>query len=100
MRVHLLILAWGLALALPAAPALGQSVRSEKVALSDLDLATPKGQAVARRRIRGAAARLCAQPVTPLLPRAAVDAWRCRKAALARAEAGLAPGPRSYAAGD
>ncbi|MFC3076512.1 UrcA family protein [Phenylobacterium terrae] len=100
MKAHLLIAASSLVLALPAAPALGQTAVAETVALSDLDLATPKGQAIAGRRIRAAASRLCAQPLTPLLPRAAVNAWRCRKAAQARAQAQLTPAPRSYAAAD
>lgn len=100
MKAHLLIAASAFALTVPAAPALGQSAVVETVALSDLDLATPKGQAIASRRIRAAASRLCAQPLTPLLPRAAVSAWRCRKAAQARAQAQLAPASRSYAAAD
>ncbi|HEX2559223.1 UrcA family protein [Phenylobacterium sp.] len=95
MKAHLLIAA---SLVLAAPPALAQTRGEETVALSDLNLRTAEGQEGARRRIRAAASRLCAQPLTPLLPRAATDAWRCRKAAQARAEAQLSPQARSYAA--
>jgi UrcA family protein len=98
MKAHPLSALSALALCLCSGPALGQSLARETVALSDLDLLTGAGQAAAKQRIRAAAVRLCAQPRTPLLPRADAIAWRCRKAALARAEAELALPARSYAA--
>ena len=97
MNAHPLLAVLALTLCLCSGPALAQSQVQETVALSGLDLGAPKGQAAARRRIRAAAARLCAQPRSLLLPRAETIAWRCRKAAQAPAEAELVSPARGYA---
>lgn len=97
MKAHPLLAVAALVVSLWGGPALAQAQVQEAVALSGLDLGTAKGQAAARRRIRAAAARLCAQPRSPLLPQAETIAWRCRKDARARAEAELTGPARGYA---
>jgi UrcA family protein len=59
------------------------------VPYGDLDLATTEGAQVMLGRIHVALERLCAQPVSPLLPRAAAEAYRCRTSLMARSVAQL-----------
>jgi UrcA family protein len=60
-----------------------------RVPYGDLDLASNDGARTMLRRLNVALERLCAQPVTPLLPRAAAEAWRCRRDLTARSVAQL-----------
>jgi UrcA family protein len=59
------------------------------VPYGDLDLATAEGARTMLERIHDALERLCAQPVSPLLPRAAAEAYRCRTSLMARSVAQL-----------
>jgi len=62
---------------------------SERVAFSDLDLNTQSGAQVMLRRIQGAAARVCAQPRTPLFPTVETTMRRCTAQSTGQAVAAL-----------
>jgi UrcA family protein len=59
------------------------------VPYGDLDLASTEGARTMLGRINTALERLCAQPVSPLLPRAAAEAYRCRTSLMASSVAKL-----------
>lgn len=65
------------------------TVVEARVPYGDLDLASTDGARVMLGRIHTALVRLCAQPVSPLLPRAAAEAYRCRTSLMARTVAQL-----------
>jgi len=58
---------------------------SERVEISDLDLATPMGQQELEQRMRAAVRRVCAAAATPNTLAIQQQVWRCRSAALADA---------------
>jgi len=60
---------------------------SERVSLKDLDLSTPDGAKAMIRRVDRVSERLCAEALTPLLPRSSAQIARCRTKVLARAVA-------------
>lgn len=59
------------------------------VPYGDLDLTSTEGAQAMLGRIHVALERLCAQPISPLLPRAAAEAYRCRTSLMARSVAQL-----------
>jgi len=59
------------------------------VPYGDLDLASTEGARAMLGRIHVALDRLCAEPVSPLLPRAAAEVYRCRTSLMARSVAQL-----------
>lgn len=75
------------AAAAEAAPPI--TVVEARVPYGDLDLASPDGARTILARIRQTSERLCAQPISPLLPRAAAEAYRCRTSLMANAVARL-----------
>jgi UrcA family protein len=64
-------------------------VYQERVPYGDLDLSSESGAQAMLQRIVAATYRVCAQPNTPVLPRAPADAWRCRAAVLGQSVARL-----------
>ncbi len=81
----------GLALAATAASAQvgGVVAVTERVPYGDLDLKNPRGARSMLHRIQGATSRTCAQPNSPMLPKAHVAMHRCQGQTLARAVARL-----------
>ena len=81
-----------LATALAFAPGLAQPWAQTRdpvktqltVGYADLDLATPDGARAMLARIKGAVAKVCTQPHTPVLPRADTEEWRCRGRVLSK----------------
>jgi UrcA family protein len=64
-------------------------VYQERVPYGDLDLSSESGAQAMLQRIRVATNRVCAQPLTPVLPRAPADAWRCQMTVLWKSVARL-----------
>ena len=67
----------------------GKTVASEKVSLSDLDLATAAGQQVAQERVHQSARRLCAQVSDPTDMSHHDNYLACMDATLAKAGVSL-----------
>jgi UrcA family protein len=61
----------------------------QRVPYGDLDLSSRAGARAMIGRIHIAAARLCAQPLMPLLPRVAAEVYRCRLSVMTRSVAKL-----------
>lgn len=85
LKRSLLALAAALVVATPSAAESRRVLVMARVPVADLDLSTAWGARAMLHRLNAAARELCAFTPSPLLPRAAGQAWRCRRQAVAQA---------------
>jgi len=85
LKRSLIVAAAVIALAAPAEAGPRRILTMARVSVGDLDLSTAQGARAVLHRLDAAARELCDYTRSPLLPRAAGLAWRCRQTAVAQA---------------